>query len=211
MFARPVLNFKSTDPQNCESLSGNERFSNVSSYSGSSQLPRLKGDEYPKDQLGDPENPTVLKNTLAKPKVKKMALMIHSSDSLKPRISRNPNFDFEIMGRELKLPDVKRKIKMGNPTKNIGPGSYKRKSIKVDLGRDSLGRDSMGNSQTEDLRKFLQDLKDQNRLPMEETLPKDALLGNSDCLSDFGDSEENLEIPVSDTPETHATAYKTIN
>lgn len=137
--------------------------------------------------------------------------MIHRSDSLKPGISRNPNFDFEIMGRELKLPDVKRKIKMGNPTKNVGPGSYKRKSIQVDLGRDSLGRDSMGNSQTEDLRKFLQGLKDQNALPMEETLPKDALLGKSDCLSDFADSEEILEIPMSDTPDTHTTAYKTIN
>lgn len=155
MFARPVLNFKSTDPQNRESLSGNERFSNDSLYSCSSQLLGLKGDEYPKGQLGDPENPTVLKNTLAKPKAKSMALMICGSDSLKPGTSRNPKFDFEIMGRELKLPDVRRKKKMGNPTKNVGPGSYKRKSIQVDPSRDSHDRDSMGNSQSEDLRKFL--------------------------------------------------------
>jgi hypothetical protein len=212
MLVRPVLIRKSTDPQYRESLAGNERLSIDSSYISFSKLPGLKGDEYPKSQLEDPENPTVLKNTLAKPKVRKsLAPMIHRSESLKPVTPRNPNFDFEISGRELKLPDVKRKSKIGNPTKNVGSGSYKRKSIQVDLSRDSLGRDSMGNSQREDLRKFVDGIKDQSPLPIEETPPDYPLQGKLDCPSDFGDSKESLEIPKSDNPDTRATGYKTIN
>jgi hypothetical protein len=212
MLVRPVLIRKSTDPQYRDSLAGNERLSIDSSHSSFSELPGIKGDEYPKSQLGDPENPTVLKNTLAKPKVRKsLAPMIHRSESLKPVTPGNPNFDFEISGRELKFPDLKRKSKMGNPTKNVGPGSYKRKNIQVDLSRDSLGRDSMGNSQREDLRKLIYGIKDQSPLPIEETPPDYTLQGKLDFPNEFGDSEESLEILKSYNPETRATGYKTIN
>lgn len=207
MFVKPVLNRKSTTPH--MSLVGNARLSISSVNSGLSGLGGFQGDEHTKAQLCDPESPTILNNTLANPNFRpSIGAKGHRPSNSSRGTPMDPNFDFEIMGRELKLPDVKRKNKIGNPTKNIGigSGSYRRKSTQFDPPRDSNR-----SFRSEDLRNLVQAMDDQSALPIEETPPGDALPAQVDCISDFGESQESSESPIPDTPGRRGGGYATVN
>jgi hypothetical protein len=172
-----------------------------------SGLPVFRGYEYTKAQLSDPGSPSVLKNNIAEPKyIQSMELMAHRPSNSTRGTPGDPNFDFEITGMELKLPDVKRKNKIGNPTKNIGTGSYRRKSIQLDAHRDSNR-----SIRLEDLRNLVQATDDQVASPIEETPSGDDLPAGVDCTSDLGDSQEISESPILDTPGRRNSKYVTVN